>query len=243
MGWSIWPFCRGRGSSPPYARWAGWQLGMGVKNRAAHGTCSRSPEDLVEGMANMDGAVGVRRAVAGMKGLPSFVLLENLLVDMLFFPLAQTLARSGRFARIAKSVFGRFVFLCNVFATGAVTFLKACASVAINRYSIVERTPFPRACPPLFKLRHRSATLNGGILLTIAYSQREARVFPTAAVSGRTRRMPMNFRSSPIPQLQPHSGRSRRIRSAYPAPHLHGGRRAVSSYQDRDLKQFCSSAT
>lgn len=85
-------------------------------------------EDLVEGMADMDGAVGVRRAVVQDEGLAVLVLLENLLVDMLFFPLGQTLRLAlGQVSRIAKSVFGRFIVSLYVFATGAVPFLKACA--------------------------------------------------------------------------------------------------------------------
>ena len=70
-------------------------------------------EDLVEGMADMDGAVGVRRAVVQDEGLAVLVLLENLLVDMLFFPLGQTLRLAlGRLAASRSRSSAGSSFLC-----------------------------------------------------------------------------------------------------------------------------------
>ena len=48
-------------------------------------------QHLVEGVADVDGAVGVRRAVVQHKGLAVLVLLENLLVDVLRLPLLESL--------------------------------------------------------------------------------------------------------------------------------------------------------
>ena len=48
-------------------------------------------EDLVEGVADVDGAVGVRGAVVQDERLAVLVLLEHLLVDALFLPLGQPL--------------------------------------------------------------------------------------------------------------------------------------------------------
>ena len=111
-------------------------------------------EDLVEGMADMDGAVGVRRAVVQDEGLAVLVLLENLLVDMLFFPLGQTLRLALGQVSPHREVGLRQVhrFFVRV-RHGCRTFPQSmCASVAINRYSIVERTPFPASLPALFKI-------------------------------------------------------------------------------------------
>ena len=44
-------------------------------------------QHLVEGMADVDGAVGVRRAIVQDEGLAVLVLLENLFVDVLLLPL------------------------------------------------------------------------------------------------------------------------------------------------------------
>ena len=48
-------------------------------------------EDLVEGVADVDGAVGVRGAVVQDEGLAVLVFLEHALVDALFFPFRQAL--------------------------------------------------------------------------------------------------------------------------------------------------------
>ena len=44
-------------------------------------------QHLVEGVADMDGAVGIRRAIVQDEGLAVLVLLENLFVDVLLLPL------------------------------------------------------------------------------------------------------------------------------------------------------------
>ena len=52
-------------------------------------------DDLVEGMPDMDGAVGVRRAVVQDERLAVLVLLEHRFVDVLLLPFLQAL-RLGR---------------------------------------------------------------------------------------------------------------------------------------------------
>ena len=44
-------------------------------------------QHLVEGVADVDGAVGIRRAIVQDEGLAVLVLLENLFVDVLLLPL------------------------------------------------------------------------------------------------------------------------------------------------------------
>ena len=46
-------------------------------------------QHLVEGVADMDGAVGIRRAIVQDEGLAVLVLLENLFVDVLLSPTSQ----------------------------------------------------------------------------------------------------------------------------------------------------------
>ena len=48
-------------------------------------------EDLVERVADVDGAVGIGRAVVENEGLAVLVLLENLVIDIELFPLLETL--------------------------------------------------------------------------------------------------------------------------------------------------------
>ncbi len=61
-------------------------------------------QDLVEGVANVDGAVGIRRTIMQNERLAVLVLLENLPIQVLLFPLGQTLGLPGREVSLHREI-------------------------------------------------------------------------------------------------------------------------------------------
>ena len=61
-------------------------------------------QDLVEGVANVDGAVGIRRTIMQNTRLAVLILLENLPIQVLLFPLGQTLGLPRREVSLHREI-------------------------------------------------------------------------------------------------------------------------------------------